>query len=487
MKIFIKLLPPLILLFFLSNQVFSQSQKLWKEADPQQQNQPLISLPSLSVIVKKIKPSVVSFYIVSKVASMEGDPLYKFFHEYFKGFKKHWTRKGIGSGVIINEKGYILTNSHIFEGVKSLKVILTNGEVCGGKIIGKDDATDIALVKVKSSSKLKPAVLGDSDVVETGDWVIAIGSPFGLETTVTVGIVSAIERNRVGPPSVLEYQNLIQTDAPINPGNSGGPLIDLSGNVIGITTAITSTGQGIGFAIPINMAKEILPQLYTKGRVLRSWLGVTVQKLNKPLAESFGARSPGGALVVEVHKNSPAYFAGVKIGDIILEFNGEKISTPEKLSWLAANSGAGKSVNLKILRRFKVVKIKVTLDYIPGTKHHQETSRDAFGSVTDKKIKKTRSSQPDIKVSPIDKYTAQKLELVTAEGGVVGVVVTSIDEDSPFKKAGLSVGDIVVEVNGKKCFGKNSFYNVIKSVKKGKIIRMYIISKKKKGFIAFRK
>ena len=459
----------------------------WKEPDASS-SKPLVDLPSFSGIVDKLTPVVVSFYVTTEVDMSTLDPMFKFFKDYFKqeavGSPHPFTQKGVGSGIIINEDGYILTNHHVVKNVKSIKVVLENGDKFEGKVVGSDEATELALVKINVPYKLKPAVLGDSDKTKIGDWVIAIGNPFGLETSVTVGIVSAIGRHEIGPPQ-LRYQDMIQTDAPINPGNSGGPLVDLSGNVVGIATAITASGQGIGFAIPINMAKTILPHLLDKGMVPRSWLGVTVQKLNDLLADSFGLKSKEGALISDVHEGSPAWTTGLEPGDVILDLDGEKITTPDKLSWYASTTGANKKVTITIWRHGKEKKLTVKLAPMPD--YFYGAGSKAKKKKTKKKTKKSSPAAGKVKVDEIDKYTASKLGLETKGEKVAGVIVTSVDKTSYLGKAGIDKGDIIVEINGETCYGPADFLKKVKKVKKGKIMRLYVISKAKRGFIALKK
>jgi serine protease Do len=459
---------------------------LWKQADPDA-SKPVVVLPSFSDIAKKLKPSVVSFYVTTEVDLQDVDPMYKLFKDFFKGMPgvpDTYTNKGVGSGVIINEKGYILTNSHVVENVKSIKVVLDSGQTYDGEVVGMDMATDLALVKIKAPI-LTPAVLADSDSVEIGDWVIAIGNPFGLEATVTVGIVSAIGRHEIGPPQ-LRYQDLIQTDAPINPGNSGGPLVDLAGNVVGIATAITASGQGIGFAIPINMAKEIMPFLLNEGKVSRSWLGVTVQRLSDLLAQSYGLDSTEGALIVDVHENSPAWTTGLKPGDVILELDSKKITTPDKLSWYASIAGAGKKVTLKIFRDGKTKSVTLNMASMPMAQFGMEAPKKIKIS-SGTKDKKSSDLTKGLKVESIDKYTAAKIGLQGTGDEVQGVLVINLDESSALADAGLAKGDIVLDVNGKPCLEPSDLFKSLKKAKKGSVIRLYVVSQNKKGYLAFKK
>jgi len=365
----------------------------------------------------------------------------------------------------------------------SIKAVLDNDETYDGKVIGSDEATDLALVKIDAPSKLPSAPLGDSDKIEIGDWVVAIGSPFGLESTVTAGIVSAKERHEIGPTQ-LHYQDMLQTDAPINPGNSGGPLVDLAGNVIGISAAISASGQGIGFAIPINMAKDILPHLLKDGSMPRSWLGVTVQGMDALLAKSLGLKDTEGALVSDIEKGSPAAKAGVKIGDVVLEINGKKVTSPDKLAWYASTAGSGKKAELKVMRSGSQKQLSVTLAPLPE-------AYSGMGSRQKGEPKKTAAKAPPagpgIKVEGIDPAAASKLGLEAKGGKAEGVVVTSIDPSSPFDEAGFRPGDIILDVDGQTCHGPDEFYKIVKAAKSGDILRFYVLSNSKKGFTALKK
>ena len=260
-------------------------------------------------------------------------------------------QKSLGSGFIIDREGYIVTNNHVVENADEIKVKLADGKEFEAKVVGRDPKTDLALIKIKGSADLHPLNMGNSDDLKVGSWVVAVGSPFGLEQTVTAGIVSAKGRTIGAGP----YDNFIQTDASINPGNSGGPLINTRGEVIGINTAIIASGQGIGFAIPANMAKNVVPQLKDKGKVTRGWLGVSIQEVTPELAQSFGIKDKQGALVAEVFKGSPAERAGIEQGDVIVEFDGKQIKESKDLPQAVAATPVGKSVSLKLSRNGKAI------------------------------------------------------------------------------------------------------------------------------------
>jgi len=299
-------------------------------------------------LVKKEKPAVVNISTTQTVQgegalSGRGHPFQEFFGDIlpqeFKGVS-------LGSGFIINPDGLILTNHHVVEKAEKIQVRLSDKRRFEAELIGLDPKTDIALIRIKNPELLPFVQLGDSDRAEVGEWVVAIGNPFGLEQTVTVGIVSAKGRAIGSGP----YDDYIQTDASINPGNSGGPLFNIQGEVIGINTAINPSGQGIGFAIPINQVKKVLGQLEKEGKVTRGWLGVMIQEFTKDLARSFGLKNGEGALVSDVFEDSPAALAGIKKGDVIVEFNGKKIGHMRQLPVAVAETPIGKQVSLKILR-----------------------------------------------------------------------------------------------------------------------------------------
>jgi serine protease Do len=471
---------------FLSGQAAPESTaKLWKEPDVSAAP-PALGLPSFSGIVKKLEPSVVSFYVTTEVDVSSMDPMFKFFEEHFGGggMPESFKQQGVGSGVIINEDGTILTNDHVVDSMTSIKAVLDNDETYDVRVVGADEATDLALVKIDAPYKLPSAPLGDSDKIEIGDWVVAIGSPFGLESTVTAGIVSAKERHQIGPTTQFHYQDMLQTDAPINPGNSGGPLVDLAGSVIGISTAVSASGQGIGFAIPINMAKDILPHLLKEGAMPRSWLGVTVQGMDDLLAKSLGMKDTRGALVADIDKGSPADKAGIEVGDVVIELDGKKVTSPDKLAWYASTAGSGKKVKLKVMRSGSLKEFEVKLASMPeaysgGNARQKDRLKKA--------AKKAPPAGPGIKVEGIDPAEASKLGLQTKDGKTVGVVVTSIDPSSPFDDAGLRPGDIILDVGGQKCHGPADFYKKVKEAKPGDILRLYVMSNSKKGFTAVKK
>ncbi len=322
---------------------------------------------SFAPIVKKEMPAVVNISTRQVVKVQQpspfGDPqMDDFFYRFFGGrpLQREQVRQSLGSGFIISPDGYILTNNHVVDKARDIKVALSDGRVLEAKLIGTSKEIDIALIKVEAAG-LPSVELGDSDTLEVGDWVTAIGNPFGLNHTVTAGIVSAKGRViGVGP-----YDDLIQTDAAINPGNSGGPLFNMRGQVVGINTVIIATGQNLGFAVPISMVKEVLPSIREKGRPDMGWLGVSAQMVTPDLAEALGLQEPVGAIVNGITKNSPADKAGLKRGDVIVELDGKKILDPSELPRMVAFGRIGKTVVMKVIRQTKLQDIKAIIELRP--------------------------------------------------------------------------------------------------------------------------
>ena len=357
---------------------------------------------------------------------------------------------GQGSGFIITSDGYVLTNRHVIADATEIAVLLDDNRRFNARIIGSDESTDVALIKLEGARKLPVLSLGDSDQIDVGEWVVAIGSPLGLRSTVTAGIVSAMGRRDVKPGEGHFYSNFIQTDASINPGNSGGPLLNMRGEVIGINTAINRLGQGIGFAIPINMVKSILPELKTKGFVERSWMGIAIQALDRNLARSFGLNKPHGALVTSVDPRGPAASAGLKDGDIILSFNGHNILSSDELPWAASVAGVGRTVALKVWRDGSSKLMKMTLVAMPN----QRAARPP-------------EAESELAPSPVDSG------IEVRDQSDPGVFVTRIDEGSPAEVSGLRAGDVVVEIGGSLVKDSKAFRDALKA-SRGALVRLKV-------------
>jgi Do/DeqQ family serine protease len=296
----------------------------------------------------KVAPAVVNIRAERVRAVPRLGPLFEeFFGDLFRAPRLPQSEQSLGSGFIISAGGLILTNAHVVEGAEQIKVRLSDQRVFPGEVLGLDAKTDVAVLRIKSDKPLPVAVLGDSDRIRVGQWALAIGNPFGLDGTLTVGVVSATERANVG---IEDYEDFIQTDASINPGNSGGPLLNVYGEVVGMNTAIVAAGQGIGFAIPINLARQVAEQLIATGKVTRGWLGVTMQPVDPALAESFGLEKASGALVTKVLPDTPAERAGLKRGDVLVTFAGKPVRGVRELQMMVANAPIGKPVAVDIVR-----------------------------------------------------------------------------------------------------------------------------------------
>jgi serine protease Do len=404
--------------------------------------------------------------IRKQTPSYTNDPFFEFFDEFFSphndlDMQKKFREQNLGSGIIVTDDGYIITNNHVVSGAEKIKVTLYDNRVFKGEVIGADPKTDIAVVKI-SARDLRPIPWGDSDNLQVGEFVLAIGNPFGLSHTVTMGIISAVGRADVG---IADYEDFIQTDAAINPGNSGGPLVSTDGHLIGINTALfTKSGgyQGIGFAVPSNMARMIMEQLITNGKVVRGWLGVTIQELVPGLSEKFGHKSLEGALVGEVIKDSPAEKSGIKRGDIILEFGGKKVLTPATLRNLVATSRPGEKAPVKLLRSKKLLRIMVTVGELPHEfdrfepRQAPESYRDVFSGLD------VRSLTEDI---------ARQLNL---QSDVLGAVVVSVEEGSPAHEAGLRRGDVILEIDGTRIRDYNSFMETASGMRHKETVMAYV-------------
>jgi len=361
-------------------------------------------------------------------------------------------QKSLGSGFIIDREGYIVTNNHVVENADEIKVKLANGKEFDAKVIGRDSRTDLALIKINGSSDQQPLNMGDSDTLKVGSWAVAIGSPFGLEQTVTAGIVSAKGRTIGAGP----YDNFIQTDAFINPGNSGGPLINTKGEVVGINTAIIASGQGIGFAIPINMAKEVIPQLKDKGKVTRGWLGVGIQEVTPDLAKSFDLKEKKGALVSQVFRDGPAEKAGIEQGDVILEFDKKEIAESKDLPRIVASTPVGKTVTIRISRNGKAM----TKDVKVG--EMEEKTVEAAKAPTGKKL--------GIAIQDITPDIARTLSLKDTNGALVAQVEPGSQADN----AGLQRGDVIREVNKKPIKDAKDFMQRIEETKSGGTLLLFV-------------
>ncbi len=433
----------------------------------------VVRFNDFSKLAKILSPTVANIQVEVEIRRnmspyYRNDPMYRFFDHFFDAPQGTFKNRGVGSGVIITKNGYILTNNHVVENATTIKVtLLDDDNVYDAKVIGRDPQTDLALIKINAKKDLPFAYLGDSDKLEIGEWVMAIGNPFGLQHTVTSGIVSAKERKEVNPGNRAGYHNFIQTDASINPGNSGGPLFNLKGEIIGINTAINAAGQGIGFAIPINMAKKVIRHILKYGEVKRAWLGVTIQAVSKELAESFNMKRPMGALVTYIVPNSPAEKAGVKVGDVILKFKNKKIRKSNDLPWLASMSEINKEVSIQVLRNGKKFNLKAVMKAMPSRDELMANNYSGGNEEVGNKLNLTVKKVPE-------------------EYNIAGVLVTGVKSDSVAETAGVMKGDVIVKINNYRIKNLKSFYATLKKLKKGEIVRLYLRRGRANVFVAFR-
>ena len=422
------------------------------------------SIPaSFADLAEKLMPSVVNIASTQTVKTTLNPFPFEFppgspFEDMFKEFNKPKERKAtaLGSGFIIDKKGIVITNNHVVQGAEDIIVYVNNSEEYKAKIIGTDPYMDLAVLQIESDKNFIPVSFGDSDKARVGDWVIAIGNPFGFGGTVTSGIISSRNRD-IG---LTRYDDFIQTDASINQGNSGGPLFNLNGEVIGINTAIIAPGQsgsiGIGFAIPSNPASKVVDQLVKFGETKRGWLGVRIQQVTQEIAEVEKLEKPEGALVASVSENSPADKAGVKAGDIILEFDGKRVDTMRKLPKLVAQTKVGKKVVIKIWRNQKLISKKVLLGRLELSsefKAENKTEPDESKKIESLKISVKDLNKDDILNRKLPKNTT-------------GVVVTEVFQGSPLMF--VAVNDVIVELQKKKITNSDQFSKLVNEIiKKG--------------------
>ena len=417
------------------------------------------SFPDLA---EKLMPSVVNIASTQTIKTTS-NPFKNFqfppgspFEDMFKEFNRQTERKAtaLGSGFIIDRKGIVVTNNHVIQGAEDIIVSVNGSTEYKAKVIGTDPYMDLAVLQIVSDEKFETVSFGDSDKARVGDWVIAIGNPYGFGGTVTSGIISSRNRD-IG---LTRYDDFIQTDASINQGNSGGPLFNLDGEVIGINTAIWGPGQsgsiGIGFAIPSNSASHVISQLIEFGETKRGWLGVRIQEVTKEIAEVEKLKKPEGALVASVSENSPADKAGIKAGDIILEFDEKSVDTMRTLPKLVAQTKVGKRVTVKIWRNQKLISKRVLLGRLESSKEFKAENKPEPDTSKYVKVENLKISVRDLDKNDISERKLPK--------NTTGVVVTEMSEGSPL--IFVSVNDVIVELQKKKVINSNHFLNLIKEI-----------------------
>ena len=425
---------------------------------------------SFTALAEQVGPAVVNIRTVKTVQG--GGPVFRhfqrgpfgdqdqfrdFFEKFFGGEAPHrdFKQRSLGSGFIVDPEGFIVTNNHVIEDADEILVILKDEKEYEAEIVGRDPNTDLALIKIQDGKNFPVMPVGDSDELKVGQWVVAIGSPFGLEQTVTAGIVSAKGRVIGSGP----YDDFIQTDASINPGNSGGPLLNMRGEVVGINTAIIASGQGIGFAIPINLARGIIAQLKASGEVTRGWLGVGIQPLSKEMREYYGLKEDQGVLVTQVFPGDPADQAGIQPKDIIISVNGDRIRDARDLTGKIAELTVGSTADIRVIRDGKQQTFTVT---IAKREDERVASRDQRGPREDSAL--------GVKVSEITPEIASRFNLEDTDG----IIVVDVADGSKAAEAGLQAGDIIKEVNRKEIQNVKAFELAISAVDDGDAIQLFV-------------
>lgn len=462
--------------------------KLWQERGSGAV--PLAQVPDFSTLAAQVSPAVVSINVEQRVnaaggrrgrggrGGRMGQPMQDPFDFFFRQFgeempRENWNR-GVGSGFVIHREGLILTNYHVIEGadVIEVNVLEADGSETSvpAKVLGTAPAYDVALLQAEKPLKATVAYLGDSSAMRIGDWVMAVGNPFGLSHSVSVGIISAKERRDVAPSGRQGYYNFLQTDASINPGNSGGPLINMKGEVIGINTA----GSGIGFAIPIDMVKAILPELKEKGTFTRSWLGVRVQSLTADLAQTYGLSRTNGALISDVVPQSPAAVAGLHEGDVILAFDGHVLRDSSELPLYASMAGVGKRVPVKVWRQGQEKTLTVALTEFPD-------EQVAVGERTESSA--GEGAALGLTVADITPQLARQFDLPVG----AGVMVRDMEPSGLAARAGLRPGDVIAQVNGEQVVSSQGLVAMIRKISTGKILRLTVVRQGGRLFVAMRK
>lgn len=458
----------------------SDALPFWKEAGAGPESH--ILMPSLKTLAREVTPTVVNIRTTKSVSTRDfyrrfpappggNDWFDEFFRKFFDNLpEQDFSQRSLGSGFIISRDGYVLTNNHVISDADEIIVSLSDEEEFKAKIVGKDDKTDIALIKIDTDRKDFPeAILGDSDDLDIGDWVIAIGNPFGFGHTLTQGICSAKSRVIGAGP----YDNFIQTDAAINPGNSGGPLINMNGQVVGINTAIVAAGQGIGFAIPINMAKEILSELRDTGEVSRGWLGVAIQEVTPELARAIGLDEATGAMVTSVYPGDPADRAGVQPGDVILKINEEDIKDPRALTRIIGGLKPESAINIVVWRNEKTVNLKTRLEK-RDEKHIAALGPDQSGDAAEIKDRlglTVKEITPEIQ----NQYGIEES---------TGLLVTDIDPESAAAQSTIQKLDIIKEVGRREVVTVRDYLAMLDVMKKGQTVLLLVIREARPLYVA---
>ncbi|MFP4305666.1 MAG: DegQ family serine endoprotease [Desulfococcaceae bacterium] len=439
-----------------------------------------IDADSFSELAKTASPTVVNIRTEKTVTGRPGfrpfdrnpfgrEEPHEFFERFFGGNpEEEFTERSLGSGFLIAPEGFIVTNNHVIADADEIQVQLNNGDDHDAEIVGRDPSTDLALIRIKSGGNHPYLELGDSDALRVGQWVMAIGNPFGLEHTVTAGIVSAKGRVIGSGP----YDDFIQTDASINPGNSGGPLLDLDGRVVGINTAIMATGQGIGFAVPVNLARNVIEQLRESGEVTRGWLGVAIQDLSSELAEYYGMDRKEGVLVTQTFPGDPADEAGLQPRDIIVAVNGAPVEKTNDLTRLIADIPVGDKARIEYLRGGERRTARVTI-----ARRNEERIAEGLRAPEET----ADETSLGLEVAEASEEIADRFDL-PADGGVVA---TGVDPDGPAGRAGVAIGDLVKEVNHRPVKTAAEFRSAVADVPEGEPVQLFV-RRADRGFLVIK-
>jgi len=437
------------------------------------------ALPSLAPLTEKLKPLVVSIQTTQSVSSSDDDESPDFFHRFFGGpGEKAERRRSLGSGFIISADGHVVTNYHVVKGATDVAIKLDDGREFKADVMGRDSKTDVALLRMRKAPRNLPvARLGDSDKLKVGDWIIAIGNPFGLGHTVTAGIVSAKERFFGAGP----YDDFIQTDASINPGNSGGPLFNSQGEVVGVSAAIIQGGQGIGFAIPINIVKTVVNQLETKGAVTRGWIGVDIQEVTPELAAAFKLDKSEGALIADVDKAGPAAKVGIQPGDVITSWAGKAVREANRLPLLVAETPPGNRVRVELVRRGQ----RKSFDVSVATLHDASDERENVSGRESSAVPpadRRHGGRLGIQAHDLTPEVARRLGI---SGTKSGVLVLGVAPGGAAEGV-LDAGDVIVEADGKPIAATAALTSVVEQKKSGEVLLLRVRRSKQTVFAAVR-
>ncbi|MBC7793232.1 MAG: Do family serine endopeptidase [Clostridia bacterium] len=465
-------------IFLLAAPAYAQSSKLFSERASSAA--PLTQIPNFSALAKQVTPAVVSIHVEqrAKLSRSRNPHDFWFFGPEGNGPQREYGgARGLGSGFVIRADGLILTNNHVVEEAETIDIELEypNGTVktLRAKVLGTAPEYDVALIQTEEDAKAPIAYLGDSDAVDIGDWVMAVGNPFGLSHSVSTGIISAKERRDIAPSGRTGLYDFLQTDASINPGNSGGPLINMRGEVIGINSAVNAQGSGIGFAIPMNMVKAMLPDLQSKGKYSRSWIGIRIQSLTPELAQSYGLPGTAGALVAETVSGGPAQVAGIKDGDVLLSFNGQELRRSTDLPLFASMAGVGREVPVKVWRGGKELTLKVKLAAFPDEKVQASANEGPHEGT---------SAQLGLTVNDITPQVQKELELASAKG----VLVKNVDPSGLAARSGLRPADVILSLNSEEVTSAKGFATLTKALKPGSVMRLQVQRGDAKIYVALR-